>query len=221
MKMKDMPSVDRPREKLERYGPEKLTNIELLAILLGTGTKDTNVISLARKILDQLGNKLTTATPQDLKKISGLGTSKACGIVAGFELSRRLLQNKKHELIMSPKDVWHALPDIREAKREHFVVFYLDVRNQTIQREVIHIGTVNTSLVHPRDVFEPAIRHNAVNILIAHNHPSGNLQSSGEDKAITRLLTDAGQLLGIPLIDHVIVTKDAFCSTMLPRSSNW
>lgn len=213
MKIKDLPRVDRPREKLIKYGPEKLSNSELLAILLGTGIKGINVIELSNKILKKFtGNNLTKTDVKELKSTTGLGEAKACVIVACFELGKRLLKEKKAELILSPEDVWEQLKDIRDNKKEHFVIFYLDTRNQEICREIISIGTLNESLVHPREVFEPAIRNSAAQIIVAHNHPSGNPEPSEEDIQITMKLVEAGKLLGIELFDHIIVTKENFFS---------
>lgn len=213
VKIKDLPKVDRPREKLIKYGSGKLSDSELLAILLRTGTKDLNVVELSKKILRIITKKgIIDVNYGMLSKIHGLGPAKACEIVACFELGRRLLQNKKSTLILSPENVWEELKDIRDNKKEHFVVFYLDSRNQEIQREVISIGTLNESLVHPREVFEPAIRNSAAQIIIAHNHPTGNPNPSEEDIKITTQLVEAGKLLGIELFDHVIVTKENFLS---------
>jgi len=206
MKLKEVPAVDRPREKLSKYGPEKLTNSELLAILLGSGVKGNNVVELASKILKKFsGQNLAHAGFDDLKNTFGLGEAKACLLVACFELGRRLLKDKKHELILSPQAVYENLKDIRNHKKEHFVIFYLDSRNQEIQRQVISVGTLNASLVHPREVFEPAIVNNAAQIIVAHNHPSGDTAPSEEDLEITKRLVEAGKLLGIELLDHVVV----------------
>ena len=154
MKLKDLPKIDRPREKLEKYGPERLSNSELLAILLGTGQKGINVVELSKKILIKFsGDGLSKANVKELKNTFGLGSAKACEIVACFELGRRLLQNKLSSLILSPKDVWDELKDIRDNKKEHFAVFFLDTRNQEIKREVVSMGSLNANLVHPRSVF--------------------------------------------------------------------
>ncbi len=212
-KLKDISKVDRPREKLEKYGPEKLTSPELLAILLRTGTKDCNVLELSKKILQKFPTeKLLNASIKELSEIHGLGKVKACEIIACLELGKRILKGKKSTLILSPKDVWENCQDIRNHKKEHFVVFFLDTRNQQIQREIISIGTLNANLVHPREVFEPAILHNAAQIIVCHNHPSGNPEPSDEDLAITRRLQEAGKILGIEVLDHVIVTKTTFLS---------
>ena len=212
-KIKDIPKVDRPREKLMKYGPEKLNDSELLAILLRTGTKNLNVVELSKKIVRKFGRKkLAKAKFNNLKSNFGLGPVKALEIIACFELGKRFLNGKKTELILSPKDVWENMKDIRDNKREHFVVFYLDTRNQKIQREIISVGILNASLVHPREVFEPAIRHSAAQIIISHNHPSDNINPSKDDIEITKRLIKAGDILGIKIIDHVIVSKNSFSS---------
>lgn len=141
-----------------------------------------------------------------------MGSAKTCEIVACFELGRRLLQNKQSTLILGPKDVWEELKDIRDNKKEHFVIFFLDARNQEIKREVISIGSLNANLVHPREVFEPAVRHLAAQVIVAHNHPSGDPEPSEDDLEITKRLTEAGKILGIEVVDHIIITKSDFLS---------
>ncbi len=213
MKIKDLPKIDRPREKLEKYGPERLSNSELLAILLRTGSEGINVIELANKILKKFsGDGLAKANIKELKNTFGLGSAKACEIIACFELGRRLLQNKQSALLLSPRDVWEQLKDIRDNKKEHFVIFFLDTRNQEINREVISVGSLNANLVHPREVFEPAIRHLAAQIIVAHNHPAGDPAPSQDDLDITKQLVEAGKLLGIEITDHIIVSQAGFFS---------
>lgn len=212
MKIKDLSKVERPREKLVKYGPEKLSSAELLAILLRTGCKGVNVVELSKKILNKYPNGLINVNIDDLKNTYGLGEAKACEIVACFELGRRFLKDKKSELILSPEKVWEELKEIRNNKKEHFVVFYLDARNQVIKQEVISIGTLNASLIHPREVFEPAIKNNTAQIIIAHNHPSGECEPSEEDLAITKRLQEAGKILGIEIVDHVIVSANKWQS---------
>lgn len=212
-KIKDLPKVERPREKLEKYGPERLSNSELLAILLRTGTKGINVIELSNKILKKFSHDgLVKATVKELKNTFGLGVAKACEITACFEFGRRLLQNKQSALLLSPKNVWDELKGIRDNKKEHFVIFFLDTRNQEIKREIISIGSLNANLVHPREVFEPAVRYSAAQIIVAHNHPSGNTEPSQEDLVITKRLVEAGKILGIEVVDHIIVAKDRLLS---------
>lgn len=213
MKIKDLPKIERPREKIERYGPERLSNSELLAILLRTGSQGVNVIELSGRILKKFSeNSLPNVTVTDLKNTFGLGTAKASEIVACFELGRRLLQKKQSALLLSPKDVWDELKEIRSSKKEHFVVFFLDARNQETRREVVSIGSLNTNHVHPREVFEPAIAANAAQIILAHNHPSNNSRPSNDDLKITNQLVEAGKILGISIVDHVIVAKESFMS---------
>lgn len=213
MKIKDLPNIERPREKLEKYGPEKLSNAELLALLLRTGSKGVNVVELSNKILKKFcGNNLATVPIKELKRTFGLGVAKACEIVACFELGRRMLHHKIASLILSPEDVWKEMKDIRDSKKEHFLVFFLDARNQQIKREVVSMGTLNANLVHPREVFESAIIHVAAQVIIAHNHPSGNLEPSQEDREVTHRLQEAGKLLGIEVLDHIIVSHSGYTS---------
>ncbi len=213
MRVKDLFPIDRPQEKLLRYGVEKLTSGELLAIILGSGTRAINAIELSKKILQKFNDeKMSKITLSDLRSFRGIGKTKACRIIAAFELGKRLITGKRNSFIMKPKDVWNELMDIRASKKEHFVVFYLDIRNQIIQKEIISIGILNTSLVHPRELFEPAIKHLAAQILISHNHPSGDCTPSDEDMELTKRLIEAGEILGIEIIDHVIVSALKFYS---------
>lgn len=213
MKMNEVPSIDRPREKLMHYGPDKLSNSELLAILLRSGKKGENVVELAHKILKKYGShKLPHLGFQELQECSGLGPAKACEIVACFELGKRLLKEKRTELFLKPEDVFIQLKDIRDHKKEHFIILYLDTRNQEIKRDIISIGSLNASLVHPREVFEPAVRNTAAQIIISHNHPSGDPNPSAEDLHISRRLVEAGKIMGIEIIDHVIVSKTNYFS---------
>jgi len=213
LRVKDLPRVERPREKLMKYGPAKLSHSELLAILLRSGKKGQNVVELAGKILKRFGKeKLPRLGFEELKNYPGIGPAKACEIVAAFELGKRLLKDKKAALYLTPDDVWQELKDLRELKKEHFVVFYLDSRNQEIKREVISIGSLNVNFVHPREVFEPAVRNVAAQIILAHNHPAGNPEPSDDDFKITKRLVEAGKILGIEVIDHIIVTKSGFLS---------
>ncbi len=213
MKIKDLPKYSRPQEKLIRYGTDRLTNTELLAIIVGSGTKKQNALDLAHKLFkkyaEQENKKITY---QNLMEYHGVGTTKACRIVACFELGQRLFNNKRTVLVLSPEDVWKELDEIRIRTKEYFVIFYLDVRNQIIKKEIVSIGTLNMSVVHPREVFENAIRHSAAQILISHNHPSGDPNPSDEDMELTSRLIESGKILGIEIIDHVIVCKEVYYS---------
>ncbi len=212
MSIKHIHPVDQPREKLEKYGG-KLSDVELLAIILHTGPKGSNVLRLATALLrDFKGTSLANAGREELKQIRGLG-AKVAEILACFELGRRLLRDKKSSLLLSPRQVWEEMKDIRGHKKEHFVTFFLDTQNQVNHREVISVGTLNASLIHPREIFEPAIKYLAANVIISHNHPSGSLEPSAEDLQVTRRLQDAGRsVLGIEVLDHVIVTAEKFFS---------
>lgn len=213
MRIKDIPVMDRPREKLIKYGPQKLKDEELLALIIGSGRKGESAIEISKKIFRKVGtDNFFDLNLNSISNFSGLGKAKSASLIAALELGKRIYLKKQTSLIFSPKDVWEKMSDLRNSKKEHFVVFYLDVRNQVIKREIISIGTLNTSLVHPREVFEPAVRNNAAQILISHNHPSGDSSASTEDIVITKRLYQAGELMGIELVDHVIVSEKDFYS---------
>lgn len=212
MTMKQLPAVDRPREKLVKYGPEKLATIELLAIILGVGTTGLTVLQLARKLHYKYGYDLPRQTVATLRQTLGLGEVKACQVVAAFELARRYSADNQADVLITARDVWLALKDLARSRKEHFVVLYLDARQQEIQREIISIGTVNASLVHPREVFELAVRNLASAIIVAHNHPTGNLEPSYEDIKVTERLVEAGKIMGIALLDHVIISPKSYFS---------
>lgn len=206
MKIKDLERVELPREKLAKYGSDKLKNYELLAIVLSSGIEGLNVLELSKKILELYEKQRHNLTLQDLLKIKGLGPAKAGQVFAALELGKRWSKEPGPE-ILTPEHVWNFCADIRASKREHFVAFYLDTQNQVIDRQIISIGTLNASLVHPREVFEPALTLRAASVIIAHNHPSGDLDPSSEDREVTKRLADAGRLLGVELTDHIIVSK--------------
>jgi DNA repair protein RadC len=212
MTIHDFPKIEKPREKMIKYGATKLSNTELLAIILRTGKKGKNVLRLSKSVFDEFGEGIINAQISEMKKIDGLGPAKACEIVACFELGKRFFDNKKSELIISPEDIYNQLENIRNSKKEHFVAFFLDSRNQNIKKEIISIGTLTTSLVHPREVFEPAIQNLAAQIILCHNHPSGNLEPSAADVEVTIRLIAAGKILGIDVLDHVIVSSTGFFS---------
>jgi DNA repair protein RadC len=212
MRLKNLSSIDLPREKLQKYGTAKLKDFELLALLLGSGIKGLNVLELSKKVLQKakkigLGN----ITLEDLLEIKGLGVAKALQIIAVLELGNRFTQNDKAE-ILTAKDIWLLCSDIKDFKKEHFLAFYLDTQNRLIQRQIISVGTLDASLVHPREVFEPALALHASSIIIAHNHPSNNVDPSVEDREVTQRLKQAGELLGIDLQDHIIIGSKDFCS---------
>lgn len=205
--------IEQPREKLLTYGADKLSDFELLAILLRTGTQGKNVLEVAKSVLKKFpGASMASASPKELQATAGVRQVKALEIVAALELGRRLLKDKAVELVLSPRQVWEKMEDVRSSKKEHFIVFFLDTQNQIVKREIVSVGTLNMSLIHPREVFEPAVKHVVSHIIVAHNHPSGGLGPSEEDIRVTKRLRDAGALLGIQLLDHVIVTAEGYSS---------
>ena len=213
MNIKDMPKIEQPREKLLRYGIERLSIQELVAIILGTGNKNENALQMAERIVTFLNQvNLPTISVDQIMNSLKIGKSKACSLVACLEMGRRILNGKEHQLLLSPKDAWSQLYDIREQRREHFVVFYLDIRNQIIKKDIISIGTLTTSIVHPREVFEKAIKDGAAQIILSHNHPSQIIDPSEEDIRLTKRLAACGDILGIEIIDHIIVSKHHYFS---------
>jgi len=210
-KIKDLPKIDLPREKLQKYGVKKLNDYELLAILLGSGIKGLNVLQLSKKILQTISkigkDKIEF---EDLLSIKGLGRAKASQILAIIELTKRL--NVDLPEILSAEDIWKLSADFRDSKKEHFVAFYLDTQNRLIERQVISIGTLNASLVHPREVFEPAVSLHAASLIVAHNHPSGDLKPSDDDISTTSRLVEAGKLVGISVVDHLVISSDNYLS---------
>ena len=215
MKIKDLPKSDRPREKLIAKGAENLKDSELLAILLRTGKTGKNVIEIASQILSKYSKKrLLQMTYDDLSKISGIDSAKATTLLAAFELSKRALEVNDTNLpvINTARDAAAQLSDMRDLKKEHFVALYLNAKNQLVHKETISMGTLNANLVHPREVFEPALKHSAAQIIAAHNHPSGDPKPSEDDIELTKRLTDAGKMMGIEIMDHVIVSKNSHFS---------
>ena len=210
-KISQLESFDKPREKLKSKGASFLKDYELVAILLGSGIKDKDVIELSREIVKLFEKDFNSLSLEKLMQIHGLGSVKASAIISAIELSKRYLikQNKK---IKSSKDVYDELKEYRNKKQEYFIAIYLDGANHICFRSVITIGILNQSLVHPREVFAPAIEHRCASIIVAHNHPSGELEPSSADIAITDRLKQSGRLLGIELIDHLIFTQEGYYS---------
>jgi len=212
-KIKDLPGFKRPREKLAEQGSQTLKDYELLAILLRTGYQGKSALEVAKRILRRYSlDNLARLSFKDLAQIKGVGQSRAATIIAAFALARRVNLDQKAIKITSPEDAVKVLSFIRNKKREYFVALYLDAENKLITQKIISIGSLDTSIVHPREVFYPAIKHHAASIIIAHNHPSGNLDVSPTDVKITKRLIKTGQILGIQVIDHILVTKENFFS---------
>ncbi|WP_042359604.1 DNA repair protein RadC [Geomicrobium sp. JCM 19055] len=213
----NMPNDERPRERLLLEGADKLSNVELLAILLRTGSRQESVIELSQRILTAFGGllPLKEATLEELQAIKGIGRVKAIEIRAVLELGKRIhtTSDKSRVIISSPNDaVDLVMEDLRFLKQEHFVAIYLNTKNQVIHKQTLFIGSLNSSIVHPREVFKEAIRRSAASVIALHNHPSGDPEPSEEDKAVTRRLFECGQLLGIELLDHIVIGDHKYVS---------
>ena len=209
--IKEIPLNDRPREKMAANGAAVLTDAELIAILLRTGTAEKSAIDIASEMTADGGlyKRLAGITRlNELTNIKGLGQAKAATVLAALEIGRRIASAKPIEKIhlSCPQDVADFLmPRLRYAAKEQFVVILLNNKNKVIGTEVVSEGSLSSSIVHPREVFAPAILHHAAAIMVAHNHPSGDPKPSIEDEEVTRLLLRSGKVLGIPMIDHVII----------------
>ncbi len=212
MKLSDRHPNDRPREKLARYGTARLSDLELLMAIIGSGNKQADVGKIAREVLKILRQKSGDVSYDDLRSVVGLGEAKIPVILASLELARRYLLDSDQPIIDSPEKAVELLTDIRDKKQEYFVCLTLDGANRLIAKRVVTIGTLTASLVHPREVFADAIADRAASIIVAHNHPSGSLEASQADREVTNRLRQAGELLGINLVDHIIITKDNFQS---------
>lgn len=210
MRMQDKRKDERPREKLQTKGSEALSDLELLMAIIGSGNKQADVTKIARDVKKLIAEKGSDLTYEDLLKIKSLGPAKATQILAGFELWRRQFEVSERPIIDSPEKAVEQLADIRDKKQEYFVCLTLDGANRLIAKRIITIGTLTSSLVHPREVFADAITDRAASIIVAHNHPSGNPAPSQADHEITKRLKSSGELLGIDLIDHVIITSESF-----------
>lgn len=214
--IKQYPEELRPREKLLQYGPEALSDQELLAILLRTGTKDRSALELAHELLLSGGFvNLTQISMEELKSFKGMGLAKSAQIKAALEIGRRLARQKMgpRPVIRTPEDVANILMgEMNFLDREHFKVLNLNTKNQVIGIDDVSVGSLNASLVHPREVFKQAIKRSAAWLILAHNHPSGNLQPSKEDEMLTKRLYDAGKLLGIEVLDHLIFGQNSYLS---------
>lgn len=211
MKIKELPNFDRPREKLEKLGPRALSSIELIAVLLGKGTRVKDVYQLSKEVLECVENDFEKLNFTTLRKINGLGKTHACQILAAFELSQRYLFQDGIK-VQNASDVYKLVSDLKEKKQEYFVTLTLDGAARLIQKRVVFIGTLNQSLVHPREVFADAIADRAAGVICVHNHPSGNIQPSREDIAVTKKLVEAGKIIGIRIMDHVIIGKTSYFS---------
>ncbi|GAB6173215.1 DNA repair protein RadC [Paradesulfitobacterium aromaticivorans] len=216
-RLKDLPAELLPRERLYALGPEALSNREVLAILLRTGVKGENVLDLAERLLADSGglSGLARLTVHELAQLHGLGKAKASGLKAALELGRRLVSSDpaSRPVINSPQDVAHlVMEEMRHFDREHFRVVTLNTKNHVLGISPISVGSLNSSLVHPRECFKEAIRRNSNAIILLHNHPSGDPTPSREDIEVTKRLADGGKILGIEVLDHVIIGDNRYIS---------
>lgn len=210
--IKDRRKDLRPREKLQAKGAAALSDYELLMAIIGSGNAQADVMKIAHDVRILLREKGSELTFDDLLTVKSLGPAKATQIMAGFELWRRQFEVSERPIIDSPEAAVAQLSDIRDKKQEYFVCLTLDGANRLIAKRIITIGTLTSSLVHPREVFADAITDRAASIIVAHNHPSNSLGSSSADNEVTKRLNEAGTLVGIKLIDHIIVTRADFKS---------
>ena len=212
LKMTERRKDLRPREKLQNKGAQSLTDHELLMAIIGSGTVQADVSRVARLAQKTFAQKGKVVAYQDLLKIPGLGPAKAAQLMAAHEYWRRQYQIGDRPLINSPSKVVQQLGHIRNKRQEYFVCLTLDGANKLINTHTITIGTLTASLVHPREVFAQAIADRAASIIVAHNHPSGTLQASDADNDVTNRLINVGEIVGIQLVDHIIVTPDSYVS---------
>jgi DNA repair protein RadC len=213
----DLPKAERPRERLKQFGPEALSAQELLALIIGRGVSKKSVITIAQELLVKFGNikAISEATIEELSQIKGIGFAKAVQIKACFELGKRkdLEPELKDFDIKDPQSVVKAIrASIKDKAKEHFKLILLNARNKILGVSTISIGSLNASIVHPREVFKDAIVHSAYSVVLAHNHPSGDPEPSEDDTKMTQKLVESGKILGIEVLDHLIIGKNAFYS---------
>ena len=208
--IKELPAELRPRERLLAEGPEALSTAELLGILLGIGSREQTAVELGQQVISESGGLfgLHGASVHDLQQVHGIGEAKACIVLAAVEFGKRLgrVRNPGRPVISSPEDVDGLLRGrIANLDRENFVVVLLNTKNEVLGFPTVSVGTLSASLVHPREVFKPAIRASAAGVVLAHNHPSGRVGPSREDREVTRRLREASEIIGIEVLDHVIL----------------
>ncbi len=223
LKIRDLPIEAKPREKLQKTGPASLASHELLAVIFNTGTKKEGVLEMSSRVLKEYGERTLAGqtNPAQLARELDLPIGKALQIVACAELGRRFFQKKTGGLpvVRTAKDAYRYFADMQQLSKEHLRGIYLDTHYRVIHDEIISIGTINSNIIHPREVFKPAIEYGAAAVVLAHNHPSGISKPSAADIEITRQLVEAGKMLGINLIDHLIITKGSFASIDVDYSS--
>ncbi|WP_180320152.1 RadC family protein [Peribacillus loiseleuriae] len=217
MLIRDVPKDERPRERFIQNGPQSLSNQELLAILLRTGTKDESVLQLANRLIGTFEGlrMLKDASIDEITAIKGIGEAKAIQILASVELGKRITQLNYQDryVIRSPEDgANYCMEEMRFLSQEHFITLYLNTKNQVLHKQTIFIGSLNASIVHPREVYKEAFRRSAASIICLHNHPSGDPSPSREDIEVTKRLVECGKIIGIELLDHIIIGEHKFVS---------
>ncbi len=214
----DLPASERPRERLQKFGVEALSAQEILALILGRGIAGESVMITAQRLLSQFGNLkgIAGASVEELSQVRGIGIAKASQIKAAFELTNRLenySESGSKPLVKTPDDVVGVVRSkLRGKKKEHFLALLLDTRSQLIKVSEISIGSLDTSIVHPREVFKEAISASAASVIFAHNHPSGDPEASEDDIELTKRLAKAGEIVGIDVLDHIIITDKKYLS---------
>ncbi len=218
LRVKDLPSDEKPREKMLLTGPSNLTLPELVAVLWGVGTKKEEVMTMAQRMIGEYGKKAlaTESSPQKLAESLDIPLTKACQIVAGLELGRRFYSQKdgKSVYVRNARQAHQYLKGIAYSSKEQLRGLYLNSRYQVVHDEVISVGTLTSNLVHAREVFQPAIEHGAIAVIIAHNHPSSALEPTDADIIVTEQLIEAGKILGIDLLDHLVITNNGYISIL-------
>ncbi|GAK12596.1 LOW QUALITY PROTEIN: DNA repair protein RadC [Geomicrobium sp. JCM 19039] len=212
-----LPVNEMPRERLVREGPDKLSNQELLAILLRTGSRGETVLDQSQRLLTSFGGllQLKDATVEELQAVRGIGFVKAIEIRATLELAKRIhtMNTKEKWIISGPEDVTErVMEEMRFLQQEHFIALYLNTKNQVMHKQTLFIGGLNSSIVHPREVFKEGIRRSAASMICLHNHPSGDPSPSKEDIQVTKRLVDCGNIIGIPVLDHIIIGDQCYVS---------
>jgi len=216
LRVRDLPDADKPREKMLLLGPGNMTHAELVAILLGVGTRKEEVMAMANRIVREYGERaiVNEKNPQRLSETLDIPLSKACQIVASFELGRRAYQNRagKPLYVRTASQAYEHLKSMGSLQKEQLRGLYLNSRYQVVHEELISVGSLTANIVHPREVFQPALEYGAVAVIVAHNHPSGIVESTGDDILATKQLVAAGKVLGIDLLDHLIIANETFIS---------
>ncbi|MBL0387058.1 DNA repair protein RadC [Tumebacillus sp. ITR2] len=221
--VREIPVEDRPRERLRQVGPEQMSNAELLAILLRTGSRGRSAVNLAEQVLKRFGSirELLDADLQELTEIPGVGLAKAAQLKAAIEVGRRIARNSNttRPQFLTARDAAEYMMDrLQFQLKEHFVALHLDAKRRLIGEEIVSVGSLDSTVAHPREIFKTAIKRSASAIICLHNHPSGDPTPSYEDLEVTRRLIECGRILGVDVLDHIVIGSHSFCSM---REKGW